>query len=235
MNVPVSIPAQAFDRSKFTASAAPIACLIPRLSGGSKCCECSPFDRVMLAADQHLDIRGLMPRMSQAVASRSDGEREGVLARAHHVTLVDARQPLQLDTRAMSGPAHQLAGREGGGRQPHADALDPASPRGSRTGRFENHPVIRLLLAPDLSHRHSSSHMALSCTPLRSPNAISRSGVRGGRGERHPIRPAVASRAVTGPRLLPGGPLIAWRPVSRAPIAPAGRWRGGAPRRTVAG
>ncbi len=48
MNTPVSMPAHAFDRSKFTAWVAPMACLTCRLSGGSKDCEDRPLDRVML-------------------------------------------------------------------------------------------------------------------------------------------------------------------------------------------
>ena len=42
------MPAHAFERSKFTAWAAPIACLTYRLSGGSKDCEDQPLERVML-------------------------------------------------------------------------------------------------------------------------------------------------------------------------------------------
>ena len=37
-NTPVSMPAHALDRSKLVAAGAPIACLIARLSGGSKRC-----------------------------------------------------------------------------------------------------------------------------------------------------------------------------------------------------
>ena len=48
MNTPVSIPAQALERSKFTAFVAPIACLMDRLSGGSKDCQDRLVERVML-------------------------------------------------------------------------------------------------------------------------------------------------------------------------------------------
>ena len=42
------MPAQALERSKFAACAAPIACLTYRLSGGSKDCVYRPLDLVML-------------------------------------------------------------------------------------------------------------------------------------------------------------------------------------------
>jgi hypothetical protein len=48
MNTPVSMPAHAFEMSKFTACVAPIACLMDRLIEGSKDCANRPLDRVML-------------------------------------------------------------------------------------------------------------------------------------------------------------------------------------------
>src|SRR5579871_3511121 len=85
-----------------------------------------------------------MLRVSQAVTGSPRGQRQGVFARPDDVTFVDTRQPFQLDTGAMLGPAHQVPGRQPQRWQLHADALDPAPPRTAGTMRLKGQPMVWL-------------------------------------------------------------------------------------------
>ena len=69
------------------------------------------------AADHHIERRGLLLCLVQAVQRRRGGKTVGVLVSNRDATFVDAGQAFQIDVRVVTRGRHQLVCREHSGRQ----------------------------------------------------------------------------------------------------------------------
>ena len=153
-NTPVSMPAHAFERSKFTACVAPIACWIYRPSGGSKVCAAPPLDRVMLVL---ITISMFAPRAANEPGGRGQPRRRGCSGSR------PARRRGVRGSRSVAPAVCACCVSSGSSALWSSACATAASCRRSRSGtprrrgagRLECHPMIRLLLL-GFSHRCSS-------------------------------------------------------------------------------
>jgi hypothetical protein len=93
----------------------------------------------------------------EAVARRRSREAQGILVTHRDVPLVDAREPLEIDARAMTGRAHERLGRQAGGGHHAPDAGDAGD-------------VWRRVAVGRMFHEHPRRcrHRRAACVPDRS-------------------------------------------------------------------